>query len=99
MALHVAIALERPVILFNNIFHRHEFHLYGRGEILEPGLACQGCYKRRFDSECAVDNCMKLIHPARVLAAVERWLPCDTESPEGYETQGEKKSVSGEIRS
>ena len=78
MALHVAIALERPVVLFNNIFNRHEFHLYGRGEILEPGLPCQGCYKPRFDPACPVADCMKLITPEAVCAAVARWLPTET---------------------
>ena len=73
MALHVAIALRRPVILFNNIFSRHEFYLYENGEILEPGITCQGCYKKRFDAECITDNCMALIYPERVLAAVERF--------------------------
>ena len=70
-----AIALERPVILFNNIFNGHEFHLYGRGEILEPGLPCQGCYKARFDAKCPVANCMELIPPARVKDAVAGWQP------------------------
>ena len=77
MAMHVAIALERPVVLFNNIFNRHEFHLYGRGEIVEPGLPCQGCYKPRFDAACPVDDCMKLITPENVAAAVARWLPAE----------------------
>jgi ADP-heptose:LPS heptosyltransferase len=74
MALHVAIALEKPVILFNNIFNRHEFHLYGRGEILEPGLSCQGCYKPRFDTKCPVANCMELVSVDRVLSAIETQL-------------------------
>lgn len=71
MSLHVAIALEKPVILFNNIFNGHEFYLYGRGEILEPGLPCQGCYKPRFDSRCPVSNCMDLIGVDRVLGAID----------------------------
>ncbi len=79
MAMHVAIALERPVVLFNNIFNRHEFHLYGRGEILEPGLPCQGCYKARFDERCPVANCMTLITPEQVNGAIARWLRKDRE--------------------
>ncbi len=75
MAMHVAIALEKPVVLFNNIFNGNEFHLYGRGEILEPGLPCQGCYKPRFDARCPVSNCMELIAPERVLEAIARWVP------------------------
>lgn len=81
MALHVAIALEKPVILFNNIFNGHEFHLYGRGEILEPGLPCQGCYKPRFDDRCPVRNCMELISPEQVLVAIRRWQPLPEGAP------------------
>lgn len=76
MAMHVAIAREKPVVLFNNIFNRHEFHLYGRGEVIEPpGLPCLGCYKPRFDARCPVTNCMELIRPEAVVDAVLRWLP------------------------
>ena len=74
MAMHVGIALGKPVVLFNNIFNGHEFHLYGRGEIIEPGLPCQGCYKQVFDTQCPVANCMCLIEPIRALEAVERML-------------------------
>ena len=75
MAMHVAIALGKPVVLFNNIFNGHEFHLYGRGVRLEPGLPCQACYKPRFDDRCPVKDCMELIAPERVVDAVEAWLP------------------------
>lgn len=76
MGMHVAIARQKPVILLNNIFNRHEFHLFGRGTILEPeGLKCLGCYKPRFDSHCPVHECMGLIPSDRVFKAVESWLP------------------------
>jgi ADP-heptose:LPS heptosyltransferase len=74
MALHASLALERQVVLLNNIFNGHEFHLYGRGELVEPGLPCQACYKPRFDEKCPVANCMELITPERVFAAIERRL-------------------------
>lgn len=45
MAMHVAIALGKKVVLMNNIFNRHEFELYGRGVIVEPGRPCT-CYYR-----------------------------------------------------
>lgn len=78
MGMHVAIARQKPVILLNNIFNRHEFHLYGRGVILEPeGLPCLGCYKPKFDTQCPVHDCMGLIPPDRVLQAVQSWLPQD----------------------
>lgn len=43
MAMHIAIGLRKKLVLMNNIFNRHEFELYGRGEIIEPPNPC-GCY-------------------------------------------------------
>ena len=57
MALHIAIGLGKQVILLNNIFNKHEFHLYGKGTIIEPQLKCLGCYKKEFDEECPVNDC------------------------------------------
>ncbi|HOW69381.1 MAG TPA: glycosyltransferase family 9 protein [Phycisphaerae bacterium] len=70
MALHIAIGLGKRIVLFNNVFNRHEFHLYGRGRILEPALGCLACYKSRFDSGCPVTNCMEQIAVGCVVAAV-----------------------------
>jgi heptosyltransferase-2 len=64
MAMHLAIGLKKPLILFNNIFNRHEFELYGRGEILEPSIPCD-CY---YQPVCP-QNCMQYIEVPRVLAA------------------------------
>lgn len=72
MALHMALAKEKRVVLLNNIFPSNEFHLYGRGEILEPGLTCQACYKNRFDENCVSPSCMSLITVEDVFTAVER---------------------------
>lgn len=70
MALHIAIGLKKQVVLFNNIFNRNEFELYGRGEILEPEFECP-CY---YTPVCP-NNCMQYIHVDRVFAAVTRLLP------------------------
>ncbi len=43
MAMHLAIGTRRRMVLFNNIFNRHEFYLYGRGIIVEPDTGCD-CY-------------------------------------------------------
>lgn len=64
MAMHITIGLNKKIVLFNNIFNRHEFELYGLGEILEPGVPCT-CY---FSPECP-DNCMQYITVDRVLTA------------------------------
>ena len=61
MSLHVAIALDKKVILMNNIFHKNEFYLYENGIMIEPNLECLGCYKSREDENCPVSSCMDLI--------------------------------------
>jgi heptosyltransferase-2 len=66
MALHIAIGLNKKVILMNNVFNRHEFYLYGLGKIVEPAKKCLGCYK----NECSED-CMSLISPEQIMQAVE----------------------------
>ncbi len=48
MATHIAIGLGKKIILFNNIFNKQEFELYGLGEILEPAVKCD-CF---FVKEC-----------------------------------------------
>jgi heptosyltransferase-2 len=71
--MHIAIGLGKRLVLMNNIFNRHEFHLYGKGEVIQPpGLECLGCFKQRFDDNCPVANCMDLIKPELVAAAVKK---------------------------
>ena len=71
MAMHIAIALGKSIVLINNIFNRSEFHLYERGVIVEPNLKCLGCYKERFDEKCLVDNCMELVGPEDIIREIE----------------------------
>ncbi len=67
MVMHVAIALQKPLILFNNIFNRNEFELYGRGTILEPENGCD-CY---YGNICTRDRpCMMDIAPETALDAL-----------------------------
>ncbi|MBE0642929.1 MAG: glycosyltransferase family 9 protein [Bacteroidetes bacterium] len=70
MAMHLAIGLRKPLILFNNIFNRHEFELYGRGEILEPSKVCT-CF---FQATCRNEEyrCMEHLEVERVFDAVVR---------------------------
>lgn len=44
MAMHIAIGLGKRIVLFNNIFNRNEFELYGKGIILEPSRPCRCFY-------------------------------------------------------
>jgi len=67
MGLHIAIGLGKKVVLFNNIFNPHEFEMYGLGEILSPGIDCEGCFK----PTCS-EMCMEKISAADTLGAVRR---------------------------
>lgn len=69
MAMHITIGLHKKIVLFNNIFNRNEFELYGRGEILEPEFDCP-CY---FSPVCPND-CMQYIYVDRVFKSVKRLL-------------------------
>jgi ADP-heptose:LPS heptosyltransferase len=44
LMMHIAIALKKQMILFNNIFNPHEFELYGRGILMEPTSGCDCFY-------------------------------------------------------
>jgi ADP-heptose:LPS heptosyltransferase len=70
MAMHIAIALNKKLVLFNSTFNRHEFELYGLGEILEPEFACD-CY---YAAHCP-NNCMQYIYIDRVFETCTRLLP------------------------
>lgn len=72
MAMHLAIGLKRPLVLFVNIFNPHEFELYGRGEILTPDEPCH-CF---FQATCthAHYDCMNHLPVDKVFQAVERTL-------------------------
>lgn len=71
MALHIGIALERRIVLLNNIFNASEFYLYGLGSIVQPGLDCLACYKRAFDAGCPPDTCIDLITVNAVLREID----------------------------
>lgn len=44
MMMHIATALKKKMILFNNIFNKNEFYLYNRGVIIEPESGCDCFY-------------------------------------------------------
>lgn len=69
MAMHITIALKKRIVLFNNIFNKHEFELYGLGEILEPDFECT-CY---YSPTCPND-CMQYLSVDRVFDACKRLL-------------------------
>lgn len=68
MAMHIAIALQKPMILLNNIFNSHEFELYGRGAIVQPDKEC-ACFYR---GTCIFGtSCMEDLPPTKVLQAIQ----------------------------
>ena len=69
MAMHITIGLGKKIVLFNNIFNKNEFELYGLGEILEPDFNCT-CY---YSPTCP-NNCMQYLSVDRVFDSCKRLL-------------------------
>ena len=67
MALHIAIGLGKKIVLMNNIFNRHEFELYGLGEIVESPEQC-GCY---YSTNCPHESMRKIL-PDYVMNSIKR---------------------------
>jgi lipopolysaccharide heptosyltransferase III len=72
MSMHIAIALEKKLVLLNNIFNPNEFELYGNGEIIQPCKECK-CY---FLPKCTNSEyqCMEYLMPEDVFNACIRQL-------------------------
>jgi ADP-heptose:LPS heptosyltransferase len=69
MALHIAVALAKPVVALFGPTSAAEIELYGQGEKIQPpGLDCLVCYLSRCDKS---PYCQELIDPERVASAVE----------------------------
>lgn len=70
MMMHIATALQKELILMNNIFNPHEFELYGRGEIVQPDTECI-CY---YGNSClkGPNSCMHELPATKVLSIIER---------------------------
>lgn len=56
MMMHIATALQKEMVLMNNIFNKNEFELYNRGVIVEPHTSCD-CF---YGVSCSRErSCMK----------------------------------------
>ncbi len=68
LAMHIAIALSKNVVLMNNIFNPKEFELYGRGRIVAPAKECH-CF---FRGTCtnAEYFCMNTLSPSMIMDAI-----------------------------
>lgn len=72
MMMHIALGLGKKMILFNNIFNKHEFSLFGNGEIIEPSTGCD-CY---YGATCNRNRqCMNDIATELVFNAIQRHIP------------------------
>lgn len=69
MMMHIATALEKKLVLINNIFNSREFYMYHRGIIVEPPTGCD-CY---YGIHCKRQHrCMEDITPQMLLEAVQK---------------------------
>ncbi len=67
MMMHIATALQKRLVLMNNIFNRHEFYMYNRGVIIEPSSGCD-CY---YGNTCKRERpCMLDIEPETIFEAI-----------------------------
>ncbi len=69
MTMHITIGYGKKIVLFNNIFNKYEFELYGNGEVLEPDYACDCFY-----SPTCPNNCMQYLSVDSVYVACTRLL-------------------------
>lgn len=72
LAMHITLGLNKKIVLFNNIFNKYEFELFGMGEIIEPSKECKCFY-----SPVCVNpehKCMDYIQVDRVLTTIDRLL-------------------------
>ncbi len=71
MTMHIALALNKKLILFNNIFNENEFYLYNQGVILKPKDECK-CY---YGNVCKEEKfCMNSLSPLVVMKNIENML-------------------------
>jgi len=68
MTMHITLALNKKIVLMNNIFNPAEFELFGLGKIVQPEKECK-CF---FSPGCTNPeyNCMDYLLPETILKAV-----------------------------
>lgn len=72
-AFHVAVGLEKKILLLNNTFNKNEFFMYGNGVILEPRVSCLMCYKDNQDDKCELKKCMDNISPKNIFREIKKF--------------------------
>ncbi len=71
-ALHIALALKKPVVAIFGSTCEQEIELYGRGVKIASDIECRPCYKKECDRQI---TCMDLIKPQEVFQAAQKLLP------------------------
>ncbi|MFP3870953.1 MAG: glycosyltransferase family 9 protein [Syntrophobacteria bacterium] len=71
LALHIGLATARQIVALFGPTSRAEIDMCGLGEKLSANLECLGCYRTDCDRS---PNCMELLAPETVRAAIERRL-------------------------
>ncbi|MFH1338766.1 MAG: glycosyltransferase family 9 protein [Candidatus Omnitrophota bacterium] len=69
VALHIAIALKKFTVAIFGPTCDTEVDLYGRGVKVTSPIECRPCYRKQCDKK---NNCMDLIKPEEVFAAVQK---------------------------
>ncbi|HII30321.1 TPA: glycosyltransferase family 9 protein [Candidatus Woesearchaeota archaeon] len=67
LAMHIALALKKPVVVFFGPTSSAEIELYSLGVKILPELECLCCYKKRCDKK---PNCMDMISKDAIVNAV-----------------------------
>lgn len=73
LALHIAAALEVPVVALFGPTNKHELEIYGKGEKLSADMECIACYKHKcpyYDDP----ECMKKLTPEIVFSSIKKTL-------------------------
>lgn len=67
MSMHLALGLQKKLVLMNNIFNKHEFDLFGRGHLVQPDYQCK-CF---YAGTCSDGkSCMQYLKPEVVLEKI-----------------------------
>ncbi len=72
MTMHITLALNKKIVLFNNIFNKNEFYLFNLGEIIEPEKECKCFYSGKCKNEEYF--CMDTITPNKVFLTISNLL-------------------------
>ncbi len=70
MTMHITLALNKKIVLMNNIFNPNEFELFGLGEIVQPEKECK-CF---FSPKCTNPEykCMDYLYPETIFNSVKK---------------------------